>query len=40
MTLARKSANNIKSLCLREQMVIDSVVVEAAIMRWIAGACS
>jgi hypothetical protein len=39
MTLARKAANNIKSLCLREQMVIDSVV-EAAIMRWVVGACS
>ena len=39
MTLARKSANNIKSLCLREQMVIDSVV-DAAIMRWIVGACT
>lgn len=35
-TLARKCADNIKSLCLREQMVIDSVV-DAAIMRWIVG---
>ena len=37
MTLARKTADNIKSLCLREQMVID-VSLDAAIRRWIGGA--
>lgn len=36
MTFARKSADNIKSLCLREQMVIDAAM-DGAILRWIVG---
>ena len=35
-TLARKMANNVRSLCLREQMLIDSATDEA-ISRWIGG---
>lgn len=34
--LARKTADNIRSLCLREQMVIDSAL-DAAIGRWVCG---
>lgn len=36
-TLARKTADNIRTLCLREQMVIDQVT-DRAIDRWVRGA--
>lgn len=35
-TLARKHADNIRSLCLREQILLDSAT-DRAIMRWIIG---
>lgn len=35
-TLARKTADNVRTLCLREQMVID-LAMDAAIGRWIRG---
>ncbi len=35
-TLSRKLADNIRSLCLREQMVLDQTT-DAAILKWIAG---
>ncbi|WP_068805454.1 NYN domain-containing protein [Thauera phenolivorans] len=36
-SLSRKLADNVRSLCLREQMVIDGAL-DSAIRRWIAGA--
>lgn len=37
--LAKKTANNIRSLCLREQLVLDQTV-EGAIVRWIRNGAS
>ncbi len=34
--LSRKLADNVRSLCLREQMVLDAAL-DSAITRWIAG---
>ncbi|NMG27967.1 NYN domain-containing protein [Aromatoleum evansii] len=36
VTLARKTADNVRSLCLREQMIVDANV-DASISRWIVG---
>ncbi len=36
-TLGRKLADNVRSLCLREQMVLD-VATDAALLKWLAGA--
>jgi hypothetical protein len=33
LTLGTKTANNVRSLCLREQMILDKTT-EAAIARW------
>ena len=35
-TLSRKLADNVRSLCLREQMILDQAT-DAAILKWIAG---
>jgi hypothetical protein len=35
-TLSRKWADNVRSLCLREQMILDQAT-DAAILKWIAG---
>jgi hypothetical protein len=36
LSLSRTVADNVKSLCLREQMVLDAAN-DAAITKWIAG---
>jgi len=34
LSLSRKTANNVRSLCLREQMVLDKAT-DSTIARWI-----